>query len=70
MNYPIGQLQTKSTAYCTICGCSTRRNIKVLIYKNTPEEIERAKSEIAQKIDKSYTCRICVSIVKDVKQNA
>ena len=63
----IGQLKAKSTAYCTICNCSSRRAITADIYENTASEIEKAKAEIKEKASKKYTCRICKSIIKDLK---
>jgi len=59
---PIGQLKSKVTAYCTICGCDHRRSLKANVYENTPEKIEEAKSELRVKAAKVYTCRICKSI--------
>jgi len=66
-NTPIGQLKSKVTVYCTVCGQSHRRSLNVNVYENTPEEIEKAKAEIAVKAKKEYTCRICKTIIKDVK---
>lgn len=62
---PIGQLKSKVTVYCTICGQSHRRSLKINIYENTPEEIEKAKEELTAKAKKEYTCRICKSIIND-----
>jgi len=62
----IGQLKSKVTKHCTICGCSTKRNLTAYVYENTPEEIERAKKEINEKAAKKYTCGICKSIEKDI----
>jgi len=62
----IGQLKAKVTKHCSICGCSTRRNLTADVYENTPAEIERAKEEIKEKAAKNYTCRICKSIEKDL----
>jgi hypothetical protein len=62
----IGQLKAKSTAYCTICGCSNHRTITANVYQNTPEEVEKAKAEIKEKASKKYTCKICKSIEKDL----
>jgi hypothetical protein len=59
---PIGQLKAKAKAYCTICGCSTSRNLIANVYENTPTAIQKAKEEIKQKSSKKYTCRICKSI--------
>lgn len=64
---PIGQLKTKATAYCTICGCANHRNLSVNIYTRDAGEIEKAKAEIISKAAKSYTCRICASIKKDLR---
>lgn len=61
---PIGQLKSKVTVYCTICGCNHKRNLKTNVYANTPEKIEEAKAELKVKADKEYTCRICKSIIK------
>ncbi len=62
----IGQLKSKVTKHCTICGCSTRRNLTADVFENTPTEIERAKQEIKEKAAKKYTCRICKSIERDL----
>ena len=62
----IGQLKSKVTKQCTICGCSTRRNLTADVFENTPTEIERAKQEIKEKAAKKYTCRICKSIERDL----
>ena len=62
----IGQLKSKVTKHCTICGCSTRRRLTANVYENTPTEIERAKQEIKEKAAKEYTCRICKSIKKEI----
>jgi type IV pilus biogenesis protein CpaD/CtpE len=64
----IGQLKTKVTKHCTICGCSTKRNLTAQVYENNPTEIERAKQEIKEKADKKYTCRICKSIERDLSK--
>jgi hypothetical protein len=64
----IGQLKSKITKHCTICGCSTRRNLTACVYENTPTEIERAKQEIKEKAAKKYTCRICKSIERDLSK--
>jgi hypothetical protein len=48
----IGQLKSKVTKHCTICGCSTRRNLTADVYENAPTEIERAKQEIKEKAAK------------------
>ncbi|MFA5432898.1 MAG: hypothetical protein WC319_08510 [Candidatus Paceibacterota bacterium] len=63
----IGQLKSKVTVYCTVCGQSNRRNLNVNVYENTPEKIEKASAEIAAKAKKEYTCRICKTIIKDVE---
>jgi hypothetical protein len=63
----IGQLKSKVTVYCTVCGQSHRRSLKVDVYENTPEEIEKAKVQLTAKANKDYTCRICKSIIKDVE---
>lgn len=62
----IGQLKAKSTAYCTVCGCSNHRVITANVYENTPEAIEKAKTEIKEKAAKIYTCRICKSIERSL----
>lgn len=64
----IGQLKSKVTKHCTICGCSTRRNLTADVFENTPTEIERAKQEIKEKAAKKYTCRICKSIERDLSK--
>jgi hypothetical protein len=64
MTIAIGQLKTKSIAYCTVCSCTNNRTITADIYANTPEEIEKAKAQIIAKSSKKYTCRICKSIEK------
>ena len=63
----IGQLKSKVTVYCTVCGDSHRRNLKVNVYENTPEAIEKAKAELTAKAKKEYTCRICKTITKDLE---
>ena len=63
---PIGQLKSKITVHCTICGCSSNRSLKANVYENTPAKIEEAKSELKVKAEKEYTCRICKSIVKEL----
>lgn len=64
---PIGQLKNKTTVYCTVCGQSHTRSLKVNVYDRTPETIEKAKSELTAKTKKEYTCRICKTITKDLK---
>jgi hypothetical protein len=64
---PIGQLKGKVTVYCSFCGGSHRRSLKVNIYENTQEAIEKAKSELTEKGNKKYTCRVCKSILKDIE---
>ena len=64
----IGQLKSKVTKHCTICGSSTRRKLIAEVYENTPTEIERAKQEIKDKAAKEYTCRICKSIARDLSK--
>lgn len=59
----IGQLKTKVTVYCEICGCSHTRNISEYVYENTESEKERAKKVIIEKAKKPYTCRICKSML-------
>lgn len=60
----IGQLKTKSTANCTICTSSISRNLVVNVYENSPEAIQKAKTELTLKANKPYTCNICKSILK------
>lgn len=62
----IGQLKTKKTVYCSVCSQSLNRNVSVLIFNNTPEEISKAKIELDIKANAEYTCKICKSILKDV----
>lgn len=66
MKNAIGLIKAKSTAYCTVCGCSTRRNLVAYVYENTPEQIEKAKAEISAKATKEYTCKICKSIINSI----
>ena len=61
---PIGQLKSKVTVYCTICGCSQKRSLKANVYQNTPEKIQEAKDKLKVKASKKYTCRVCKSIIK------
>tara|TARA_R100001244_G_C5077170_1_gene112928 strand:+ start:302 stop:517 length:216 start_codon:yes stop_codon:yes gene_type:complete len=63
---PIGQLKSKITVHCTVCGCSNRRTLKVDVYENTPEKIEEARNELKIKAAKKYTCRICKTITKEL----
>lgn len=67
MKTVIGQLKSKVTKYCTVCGCPTRRSLVVFVYENTTEKIDAAKQEIKDKAAQKYTCRICKSIEKDLK---
>lgn len=60
----IGQLQTKKTVYCEICGCSRVRNISVKVFENTEEKIESAKNKLREKANAKYICRICKTIIK------
>lgn len=64
---PIGQLKSKVTVYCTVCGQSHTRNLKANVYENTPEAIEKVKAELTAKAKKEYTCRICKTITKDLE---
>lgn len=64
---PIGQLKSKATVYCTVCGQSHTRSLKVNVYDRTPETIEKAKAELTEKAKKEYTCRICKTITKDLE---
>jgi len=59
---PIGQLKSKVTVYCTVCGCNHRRSLKTNVYANTAEKIEESRAELKAKAAKEYTCRICKSI--------
>jgi len=61
---PIGQLKSKKTVCCTICSQSLTRKATVLVYSK--DEVENAKKELALKLNKEYTCKVCVSIVKSV----
>jgi len=63
----IGQLKSKVTLNCEICGCKTKRVVTANLFVNTIADIERAKSEIILKAEKKYTCRICKSIVNALK---
>lgn len=63
---PIGQIQTKATAYCTICNASTRRTLTALVYSREESALEQAKAEIREKAAKPYTCRVCKSIEKSI----
>jgi len=63
---PLGQLKSKVTKHCTVCGCSTRRNITEYVYSKSPEAIQEAKNKIQAKANKEYTCRVCKSIKKDL----
>lgn len=56
---PIGQLKTKKTVYCDICGCKHIRNLKIDIYENTPQEIEKAKIKLSSRANAKYTCKVC-----------
>ena len=63
MNRAIGEIKTKVTIYCEVCGCSHRRNVKQAVYENTPESISTAKIKLTEKANKRYTCKICKSII-------
>lgn len=65
MKNAIGKITAKTKAYCTVCQSQITRNISALVYENTPIGIEKAKSELRLKAEKSYTCRICASILKN-----
>lgn len=65
---PIGQLKSKTTICCTICGFSHKRNFKINVYENTPEAIEKAKAKLTKKATKEYTCRICKTITKELNK--
>jgi len=62
----IGQLKSKKTVYCSVCGQSLTRKTSVLVYENNPTAIEKAKLELSKKSNEKYTCRICKSILKSV----
>ena len=51
---PIGQLKSKVTVYCETCGCSSKRNLKELVYENTPEKIKEAQDKLKVKAEKEY----------------
>ena len=63
---PIGQLKASKILYCTICSNKIKRTLKVNIYKNTDEEIQKSKIHLTEKINKEYTCRICKSIKNSI----
>jgi len=63
MPISIGQISVKVQKHCTICNCSFKRVLVANIYQNTPDEIEGAKQELINRAGKSYTCRICKSII-------
>jgi len=65
MQIPIGQLKSKKTVYCSICGCSLTRNASELVYSKDASEIQKAKEKMAAKLNAEYTCKICKSIAKD-----
>jgi len=65
---PIGQLKSKVTVHCTVCGCSNKRNLKADVYENTPEKIDEAKKELKAKAEKKYTCRVCKTITKELSK--
>ena len=58
-----GMLKSSYKVHCTICGCSHTRSASVIV-ENTPESIAAGKKELTEKLTKSYTCRICSSILK------
>ena len=66
MSNPIGQLKTKVSVYCSVCGQKHTRILKSVIFENTEEELEKAKVELQKKANKEYTCRICKSITNQV----
>lgn len=67
-NNAIGSLKSKAKVYCEICGCSHTRQISEYIYENTETEINRVKEIMKAKATKEYTCSICKSIVKSVRE--
>jgi hypothetical protein len=64
MTPAIGQLKAKKTVNCTVCTMSLTRNMKIYVYENSPEAIEKAKKELTLKLNKDYTCKVCASILK------
>ena len=66
MSKPIGQLKTKYSVYCSVCGQKHTRILKTDIFENTEEEFEQAKIELQKKANKDYTCRICKTITNQV----
>ena len=67
MKRPHGKLRTKTTVYCEICGCNCRRVSSVNIYSSDQREIDNAKKTLTKKAHAKYTCRICKTIIKDLK---
>ena len=66
MSNPIGQLKSKVSVYCSVCGQKHTRILQTDIFKNTEEELEKAKVELQKKAIKEYTCRICKTIINQV----
>jgi len=66
MPNPIGQIKSKVTVYCSVCGQKHTRILKSDIFENTEAEIEKVKTDLTEKAEKEYTCRICKTIIKEV----
>lgn len=64
----IGQIQAKVTKCCTVCGSARRQTVAVKITEKTDEQVAKAKQEIANRIQKPYTCGICKSITREMAQ--
>ena len=62
-----GMLKARVVFFCSVCGCSKRKNIYQNIFENSHEEIEKAKEIIMRKAAKKYTCKVCKSILQDIK---
>jgi len=65
LNRPIGELKSKATVYCSICGCEHTRKVNAFFYENTSEAIKTAREQLTSKGKKEYTCRICKNIQKN-----
>ena len=63
----IAHLKTKAIKYCELCGQRQVRNLSIAIYEGTEEEIQSAKIILVERAKKPYMCRICASILSDVK---
>ena len=64
----IGIIKVKVKVYCEICNCTHTRVVKVKVYENTEKAITDAKIEARRRASAKYTCRICKSIVEDLKK--